>query len=81
MINAELIITLQKNSDSFIKLYSFEYEGIEYVLTKNQIKDFENRYNVKVILNEKQTHSYNLEPILSNMDFISAFFSEENSKN
>ena len=80
MLEAELIITLRKQHDSIIKLFSFVHEGIEYVLTESQIKDYENRYGVEIMLKESKTLAYDLEPKFDNLDSISKFFSHQQKK-
>lgn len=80
MLEAELIITLRKHHNSVIKLFSFVHEGIEYVLTENQIKDYENRYGVKIMLKESKSLAYDLEPKIYNLDSISKFFTQQDKK-
>ena len=74
MIDAELIITLRKHDSPKIRLFSFIYEGVEHVLTEQQIKEFENRYNLEIRLTESKSLSYDLEPNYQNIDAVSEFF-------
>ena len=77
MIDAELIITLRKRNVPEIRLYSFTYEGVEHVLTEQEIKKFECRYNLKVRLKEEKSLSYNLEDNFQNIESISNFFNDD----
>lgn len=81
MIEAQLLITLRKNSTAKIKLYSFVYEGIEHVLSEKEIHTFEIRYGIKISLRETKNSTYDLEPHFSNMEFIENFFSMNKTNN
>ena len=81
MIEAQLIITLRRNSISQMKLYSFVHEGIEYVLSEKEIHAFETQYGIQIILKEKKGSTYDLEPHFSNMEYVDNFFSMNKTDN